>query len=236
MATTKVSVRDFVGASKTYVQAQLKKADANKDGKVSIAESGKLPKDLQDNLANFKAATHPRGAVSVKQFTSAFEKYVLAVSTKADKNHDGYLTKTDAGSLPKDLKDNYLNYYNATHGTSAVGAIDLSKPETLVAPGRQAMKDYVNTVLFNTANPEGSSFRNACLDDNVHSDYAKTVKTQMLAQAATWDPQTTKDSEGEDWEKFEGTGAITFGGRFWGLYSEISLQPGKAPSMYVEID
>lgn len=50
-----VTASKFVGKFTDYVAVMTKRADTNRDGFISTAEARKLPTDLQDNFANYKA-------------------------------------------------------------------------------------------------------------------------------------------------------------------------------------
>ncbi|MBL9038783.1 MAG: hypothetical protein JNG84_09735 [Archangium sp.] len=116
----KLSVTKFVQASAKYVDANLKKIDLNRDGKVSAAEAKALPKDLRDNFESFRAKKSGTGAVSVKEFAASFKSYVSTTAKKADADKDGFLKQADTKKLPVDLRDNFLNFYKATEA-QAVG-------------------------------------------------------------------------------------------------------------------
>ncbi|MBI3183158.1 MAG: hypothetical protein HYZ28_13560 [Myxococcales bacterium] len=225
---------EFVTASEKYVKEQLSRADVGKDGRLSQVDSARLPKDLQDNLTNFKSAKEIRGAVSAKSFSEAFVKYVAAVAKRADRDGDGYLTAKESKGLPKDLRDNYWNYYRATQAKG----IDTADLAQVTQAGRAALADHVKNVLFNTAEPEGQSFRDECLDGRTTGERATKVKAEMLAEAAQWAPGGIG---AEAWEKYEGNdwqrqGEVTYAGRFWGLYTEVRFKPNQRPEVYVEID
>lgn len=218
----RVGVGDLVGASKKYVEAEVKKANGNGNAYLTLEEAKKLPADLRDNFDAFRKAGNAR--VSVKQFTESFTQYVAKSAAAADKNKDGVLTKTDAKALPKDLRDNFLNYVTATQAPTPI----VTGNET--DRGRAALKSYLANVLFNTGNPEGASFREAVLDHRTPADKAR-VRSQMEAEAAAWSPS------GPDWEKFENGADVAYAGRFFQLYTEVRFKAGAAvPEIYVEID
>jgi hypothetical protein len=222
-APIRVGIRDLVGASKSYIEAQVKKANLNGNAYLTQEEAKKLPADLRDNYENFRKAGHAR--VTVKQFTESFTAYVTKSAKAADKNGDGVLTKTDARSLPKDLRDNFLNYVTATQAPTPTA------PVSETDKGRAALKSYIDNVIFNTGNPEGDSFRSNILDGQSPAVVAD-IRNQLNAAAATWSPT------GPDWEKFdEGSGNVTYAGRFFQLYTEVRFKTGQQmPEVYVEID
>lgn len=216
----RVGVSDLVAASRRYVEERVARANVNHNGYLTTAEAQKLPKDLRDNFEAFRKS-HPR--VSVKQFTKDFTEYVAKSAKAADKNNDGVLTATDARRLPKDLRDNFLNYVQATQGPTPT-------PKTETQLGREALADHLKNVIFNTGNPEGEAFRTAVLDWRTPAERA-TAKTSLEAEAAAWTPQAP------DWEKTVTGGTTTYAGRFFQLYTELRFQPGSPkPTVYIEID
>src|SRR5436190_10275616 len=59
-----VGVSEFASDQAAYVARSAKAADANRDGVLSASEQARMPKDLQDNLASYDAATSgTKGAV-----------------------------------------------------------------------------------------------------------------------------------------------------------------------------
>jgi len=218
----RVGVNELVSASKSYIDAQVKKANLNGNTYLTVEEAKKLPADLRDNYEAFRKAGNSR--VSVKQFTESFTDYVAKSAAKADKNKDGVLTKTDARSLPKDLRDNFLNYVAATTPTPPPA------PVTETDRGRAALADYVKNVVFNTGNPEGESFRSNILDGQPPAVVAN-IRSQLETAAANWSPTDP------EWEKFENAnGTVTYAGRFFQLYTELTFKPTGMPQVYVEID
>lgn len=63
-------------------------------------------------------------SVKVADFISASAKYIRANVAKANKNGNTYLTKTEAKSLARDLKDNFENH---RWGAQANGSVTASK-------------------------------------------------------------------------------------------------------------
>lgn len=216
----RVGVGELIGASKRYLEAEVKKANLNGNAWLTLDEAKKLPADLRDNYEAFRKAGN--GRVSVKQFTESFTAYVAKSATKADKNKDGVLTGTDARALPKDLRDNFLNYVAATQAPTPT-------PLTETDQGRAALGNYVQNVLFNTGNAEGESFRSNILDGHTPAEKAD-IRQRMDAEVATWSPT------GPDWETSVSGGATTYAGRFFQLYTEVRFKPNQAPEVYVEID
>lgn len=217
----RVGVGELIGASKKYVEAEVKKANANGNAYLTVDEAKKLPADLRDNFDAFRKAGNAR--VSVKQFTERFTQYVAKSANAADKNKDGVLTKTDAKSLPKDLRDNFLNYVAATQGPTPVPATETDR-------GRAALAGYVANVLFNTGNPEGEAFRTAILRGQAPSVIAG-IRSQIDAEVAAWSPTAP------GWEKTVSGGDTTYAGALYQLYTEVRFKQGDAaPTVYVEID
>lgn len=218
----RVGVGELIGASKRYVEAEVKKANANGNAYLTVEEAKKLPADLRDNFDAFRKAGN--GKVSVKQFTESFTKYVASSATAADKNKDGVLTKTDARALPKDLRDNFLNYVTATQAPPPVTGTETDR-------GRAALKSYVKDVLFNTGNPEGAAFRSNILEGQSAAVVAD-IRRQLDEAAAAWSPTAP------NWEKFDQAGGgTTYAGPFFQLYTEVRFKPGaQVPQVYVEID
>ncbi len=217
----RVGVGELIGASKSYIEAQVKKANLNGNTYLTLEEAKKLPADLRDNYEAFRKAGNPR--VSVKQFTESFTAYVSKSAKAADKNKDGVLTATDAKSLPKDLRDNFLNYVAATQAPTPPA------PVTETDKGRAALASYIKNVIFNTGNPEGEAFRSNILEGHAPAVVAD-IRSQLETAAANWSPTDP------EWEKFENNGSVTYAGRFFQLYTEITFKPTGAPQVYVEID
>jgi hypothetical protein len=216
----RVGVGELVGASKKYLEAEVKKANLNNNAYLTLEEAKKLPADLRDNFENFRKAGNAR--VSVKQFTESFTAYVAKSASAADKNKDGVLTKTDARALPKDLRDNFLNYVTATQAPVPVVLSETDK-------GRAALASYVKNVMFNTGNPEGESFRSNVLNGQSPAVVAN-IRSQLEAEAVAWSPNLP------EWEKFVTGDEVTYAGRFFQLYTEVKFKPNLAPAIYVEID
>lgn len=106
---TKVAIHELVAASKTYVDAQLKKADVDKNKVLTRTEAKKLAADLKDNFDTslFKL---PQGSVKAADVAKEFVVMMEAWARASDKNHDGYLSSTEAKALPRTLRDNFANY------------------------------------------------------------------------------------------------------------------------------
>ena len=174
---------------------------------------------MKDNYDAFRKAGHSR--VSVKMLTTEFTKYVAASAKAADKNKDGFRTATDAKGLPKDLRDNFLNYLQATDPPP--------QPTTITDQGRKALADDVKNVLFNTGNPEGAAFRSAITDGQTPTAVAE-IRRQLDEAAASWSPTAT------DWQKTVSGNNTAWSGRFFQLYTEVRFEGTKPPSVYLEID
>jgi hypothetical protein len=221
MPTVKIGVSDLVSASKKYIEERVKTANLDGNAYLTIAEAKKLPADLRDNYDAFRKAGHK--SVSVKQLTASFTEFVATSAKKADKNKDGFLTATDAKGLPKELRDNFLNYVHATQPTPPAPALSITDQ------GRKALGDYVKNVVFNTGNAEGESFRSNIIDGHTPAEVAD-IHRQLDEAAASWSPT------GTDWEKTVSGNTTTYSGRFFQLYTEVKFEGTKAPSVYVEID
>lgn len=113
---SKVSIFEFISASKRYAGERFKKADLNGDGTLSSAEAKKLPKDLQDNVAVFRAAAGSK-PLRVKGLASKFADSVEVWSKHAEKNGDGALSAAEAKALPTELQDNFQNFRSALSRT-----------------------------------------------------------------------------------------------------------------------
>ena len=216
----RVGVGELIGASKRYIEAEVKKANLNGNAYLTVAEAAKLPADLRDNYEAFRKGN---ARVSVKQFTESFTAYVAKSAHAADKNKDGVLTATDAKGLPKDLRDNFLNYVAATQAPTPPVLSETDK-------GRAALASYVQNVMFNTGNPEGEAFRSNVLGGQSPAVVAD-IRRQLDAAAASWSPTAP------DWEKTVTGDTTTYSGRFFQLYTEVRFKPNTvSPEVYVEID
>lgn len=109
---SKVNINDLVEASKRYIDAQLQKADVNKNKVLTKLEAKKLAADLKDN---FDASQFKLGNGSVRAGDVAKEFVVMmeAWAKAADSNHDGALSTAEVKKLPSTLRDNVLNYITA---------------------------------------------------------------------------------------------------------------------------
>jgi hypothetical protein len=98
----KVKVSDFVRASRAYAQSAVKKANLDGNTRLTLAEAGKLPKDLQDNFAKLG-----KTSISTKDLIDGFVKAVTDGAKKADASQDGYLSLSDGKKLPEQVRDNF---------------------------------------------------------------------------------------------------------------------------------
>lgn len=216
---TRVRSEAFVRASQTYFASALKRANQNGNAYLTVAEAEQLPKDLRDNFASFRAAGHAR--VSVRDFEAHFTRHVEA-AVKAAAGTDGFLSRSEARKLPVDLRDNFLAYVQALEHPAPAG--------TVTEQGRKALGDYVKNVLFNTGNPEGAAFQRDIIQGRT-GPALDALRAQWDAAAAQWAP----DLQG--WEAQPGpTGGTVYSGGLCGLYAELRFEPGKAPTVMVEID
>lgn len=90
-AGSSVKTKDFTTAFTSYVAASAKKADANKDGVLSAADAGRLPKDLQDNFKNYVAASRqvwasdgPKDKTSATRIAQHLAAYGTSAVTYSD--------------------------------------------------------------------------------------------------------------------------------------------------------
>ena len=151
----RVRIADVVSTTRI----EIDRANTNQNAYLTRAEGGQLPVELQDNYDAHRNDGHPR--VSVKQFREGLGAYIEAQANAVDRNHDGVLTKTDIGRLPRDLRDNF----------QAVAA-DAGTPGPLLEQGRAALEAYVSEVLFNSASAEGQRFRTEILGSRTPSAIA----------------------------------------------------------------
>lgn len=115
MAVFRIPVTKFIAASKQYANSAIDKVNTNGNIYLTLAEEAKLPKDLRDNLKKHRALAQENGVTVVAKAKKAYGGYVTAKAWAADKTPDGKLTLTEGTRyLPKDLQDNFRNYYNAT--------------------------------------------------------------------------------------------------------------------------
>lgn len=132
---SKVNINDLVQASKKYVDAQIKKADVNKNKLLSKTEAKRLAADLKDNFdaSQFKLGT---GSVRASDVAREFVVMMEAWAKAADTNHDGYLSTTEVKKLPSTLRDNVLNYISA-QSTQVVSTGSYTSRD-VTPPGRAA--------------------------------------------------------------------------------------------------
>ena len=104
------SINAFVKAARSYVASSVKAANTDKNPYLTKTEAKALPKDLKDNYEAHRVLGNYNSRVAANKFVEKFAGYVAVQAEKADKNHDGYLTQTEAKALPKDLRDNFANY------------------------------------------------------------------------------------------------------------------------------
>lgn len=98
----KINAAQLTQNLKTQVAAALAAADVNHDGVVGAAEMNRLPAAVKSAAAAVAAgATQLR----VSQFVDSFTQAAQTEFSRVDKNHDGFLTKTDQNRLPAHLKE-----------------------------------------------------------------------------------------------------------------------------------
>jgi hypothetical protein len=105
-----VRVADFIRSSAAYIRANVKQANTDGNTYLTKAESTGLAKDLKDNFEHHRWGAQANGSVTAQKFVERFTSYVAVNAKKADKNGDGFISATEAKSLPTDLKDNFANY------------------------------------------------------------------------------------------------------------------------------
>jgi hypothetical protein len=149
---TRVKVKSFVASTAKYARKSARKADKNKNKKLTRTEAKALPKDLQDD---FRRQAKGKSSVGVEKFASDQAAYVSTSSKRADKNKDGYLNATEAAKLPATLKDNFANY-----GKPAAATTTLTRDSTPIGQlallgqlkaNADGMSAYVSTWKFDPA-------------------------------------------------------------------------------------
>ncbi len=112
--------------------------------------------------------------------------------------------------------------------TEAEALVEGFADEALVNRGRAALESYVLDVLFNPANRDGARFRGECLAWR-DPEGRDALKRQLLAAAATWNP-------GSGWERYDGSGDVTYSGRLVQFYTTIRFDGSRDPEINVEVD
>jgi hypothetical protein len=125
----KVKIESFVAASRAYLEKNLEKVNTvGSKTTIRATEAKNLPKDLRDNYAKLA----PDGkAVKKSALVSGYMSEMTAALKKADANKDGYLTITEGKKLPAHVRDNFLNYANATAVTAP--KVKDTTPKLLIA-------------------------------------------------------------------------------------------------------
>ncbi len=95
--------------------------------------------------------------------------------------------------------------------------------------GRAALEAYVQDVLFNPSNREGSRFRGEFLAwrDPSARDF---LRQELLAAAASWAP----DAAG--WEKRDLPGAVAFSGRIGELKATLTFTGPAEPRIDLDLE
>jgi hypothetical protein len=95
--------------------------------------------------------------------------------------------------------------------------------------GRAALESYVQDVLFNPSNRDGSRFRGEFLAwrDPSARDF---LRQELLNAAASWSP------EAAGWEKREGPEAVTFSGRMGELKATLTFVRGAEPRIDLDLE
>lgn len=110
----RVKVTEFIRASRDYVQDNVSRANVDGNPYLTKTEAKRLPRDLKDNFEHHRVGGQANARVAVRKLETNFVKYVAANARKADLNGDGWLTAAESKKLPKDLRDNFWNYYRKT--------------------------------------------------------------------------------------------------------------------------
>ena len=104
-----------------------------------------------------------------------------------------------------------------------------SSDDEVSVRGRAALEAYVQDVLFNPSNRDGSRFRGEFLAwrDPGARDF---LRQELLAAASTWSP----DAPG--WERREQSEAVSFRGHLGELQATVTFSPGVEPRIDVDFD
>jgi hypothetical protein len=95
---------------------------------------------------------------------------------------------------------------------------------------RQALKEYIEKVLFNAANPAGDAFRASVLEGRSDGE-REAAKKEMLSQASRW------ISRARGWEKNVDGDKTVYSGRLYQLHTDVTLdKTGKPLEVRVELD
>lgn len=84
---------------------------------------------------------------------------------------------------------------------------------------RKALRSYLESVLFDEANPEGELLRQALLEARDTAG-RELVRDRMLREIDLWGPGAPEWSEIP-----EANGGVTYAGRLWQLWTEVQLDP-----------
>lgn len=119
--------------------------------------------------------------------------------------------------------------------TSSSGGVSTADQARPIAS--TALHQYIDNVLFNTANAEGESFREAVMSFRPASEWPQ-VKAQMHAEVEAFVGHAPATGTASSEEIIEGADKFTFTGRLFGLYTEVDVkkQTGVADRVMVEID
>lgn len=114
---TRVSINDLVASTQKYADDRIGKADANKNGYVTRTEAKGLAADLQDNFAGSQFA-QSWGSVKTADLKREYVVMMNAFARSSDTNRDGYLSVTEAKTLPMSLQDNFASYLASQQKTA----------------------------------------------------------------------------------------------------------------------
>ena len=108
-----VKVGQFISSSAAYVRANVRRANADRNPYLTLAEARALPRDLRDNYEAHRIGNSDNNnRVSASKFETKFTDYVAVKAQQADRNGDGYISPSEVRHLPVDLRDNYWNFRN----------------------------------------------------------------------------------------------------------------------------
>jgi len=101
--------------------------------------------------------------------------------------------------------------------------------EEVSARGRAALEAFVQDVLFNPSNRDGSRFRGEFLAwrDPSARDF---LRAELLAAASSWSP------EAPGWERHERPEAVSFSGHIGELKTTVTFQRGAEPRIDLDFD
>jgi hypothetical protein len=111
----------------------------------------------------------------------------------------------------------------------SVAGPESARDDDVSLRGRAALEAYVQDVLFNPANRDGSRFRGELLawrDPGARDSFRR----ELLAAATSWSPEAV------GWEKREVAGAISFSGRMGELKATLTFARGAEPRIDLDLE